>query len=149
MNKSIYYKSFVYAQFNCQTIQFVDKSLSRATITTQSEPTSDGNERIFRIPQNSKTEASPDESLVPYPEHSLEESFCPLEMQSVYSTVPADLAHKLICNKRYTLYFLVLMFNGMWLFNTNDILLEEQQLYYWTSWWDDKWGSYLSQGYLF
>ena len=40
----------------------------------------------------SKTGASPSDGLMSYPENSLEESYSSAEMQSVYSTAPANLA---------------------------------------------------------
>ena len=57
----------------------------------QSEPESDDNEGVFRISQSSSvTKASPSNSLG----HSLWGSYLSSEMQSVYSTAPADLAQK-------------------------------------------------------
>ena len=54
----------------------------------------EGNEGVFRIPQNSSiTGASPSDSLVSYQGYSLGEFYPSAEMQSVYSTAPADRAH--------------------------------------------------------
>ena len=61
---------------------------------TQSEPGSDGNEGVLRIPQ-SITGASPSDCLVSYQEHSLGESYSTAEMQLKYSTAPADWARRL------------------------------------------------------
>ena len=57
----------------------------------QSGPGSDGNEGVLRIPQSSSTVGtSSSDSLESYPEHLLEESYPSAEVQSVYSTAPAD-----------------------------------------------------------
>ena len=62
-----------------------------ATTPGQSELRSDGNEWVLRIPESSIiTEASPWDSLVSYPGHSLEKSYPSAEKQLVYSTAPAD-----------------------------------------------------------
>ena len=62
-------------------------NLSGATILGQSGPGSDGNKEILRIPQSSSiTEASPSDSLVSYPRHSLG------EIQLFCSAAPADKA---------------------------------------------------------
>ena len=46
---------------------------------------------VLRIPQScSITEASPSDCFVPYPGHSLGESYLSAEMQSVYFTAPVD-----------------------------------------------------------
>ena len=59
----------------------------------QSGHGSNGNEEVLHIPQSCRTEASPSDSLLSYPGHLLEERFYPCaEMQSVYSTIPADWA---------------------------------------------------------
>ena len=61
----------------------------------QSEPGSDGNERVLRIPHSSSIAAtSPTDCLVSYPGHSLVGggSYSSAEKQSVYSTAPADRA---------------------------------------------------------
>ena len=61
--------------------------------TTQCRPGSDGNEEVLRIPHSSSiTGVSPSDLLVSYPRHLLGESYPYAEMQSVYSTVPADWA---------------------------------------------------------
>ena len=98
---------FVHTQINIktvlfQTIQFsistqfssiwpIGRSLSGATTPDQSRSGSDGNEGGLRIPQRSSiTGTSPSDSLVSYPGHSLWGSYSSVEMQSVYSTAPAD-----------------------------------------------------------
>ena len=76
----------------------MDRALSGATTPGQSGPGSDGNERVLRIPQSSSTAGtSPSDCLVSYPGHSLwgGGSYPSAEVQSVYSTVPADWASKL------------------------------------------------------
>ena len=59
----------------------------------QSGPGSDGNEGVLRIPQSSSTAGtSPSDCLVSYPGHFLVGSYPSAEVQSVYSTAPADWA---------------------------------------------------------
>ena len=53
----------------------IDRTLSGATTPGQSGPGSNGNEEILRILQNCVTETSPSDCLVPYPGHSLVESY--------------------------------------------------------------------------
>ena len=66
-------------------------TLSGATAPGQSEPMSDGNEGVLRIPQSSSIiEASPSDCLVSYLVHLLGECYPSAEMQSVYSAAPAD-----------------------------------------------------------
>ena len=112
-NNSIKHQPFVYIQLNdqivlFQTIQFSishlfalilnvkqfylthRKDLTGATTPGQSEPRSDANEGVHHIPLSfGIREASPSDSLVSYPGHSLEESYISTEMQLVYSTAPA------------------------------------------------------------
>ena len=90
-----------------QTIQFsiraqfssiwpLDRTLSGATIPCQRGPGSDGNEGVLSIPQSySITGTLPSYCLVSYPGHSLVGwSYPSAEMQSVYSTAPADWARR-------------------------------------------------------
>ena len=70
----------------------IDRTLSGVTIPGQSGPGSDCNEGIL-CP--SITGASPPDCLVPYPRHSLAESYPIAEMQSMYSLPPADCAQSL------------------------------------------------------
>ena len=80
------YQSFVYTQLNDQTVLFqiiqvsesnssiwpIDRTLSGVTIPSQSEPGSDGNERILHITQSSSiTGASATECFMSSTEHSL------------------------------------------------------------------------------
>ena len=59
----------------------------------QSGPGSDGNEGVLRIPQSSCiTGTSPSDCLVSYPGHSFGVFYSSAEVQSVYSTAPADWA---------------------------------------------------------
>ena len=69
-------------------------TLSVATTPDQSGPGSNGNEGVLHIPQSlSITGTSPSDCLVSYPGHSLVgRSYTSAEMQSMYSTVPADWA---------------------------------------------------------
>ena len=102
-NKSIKLKSFVYIQFNNQTVLFsishlftlssiwpTDRTLSDVTIPNQSGPGSDSNEGVLHIPQSSSiTGASPSDCLMSYPWHllvmgsylSIEISQCILQSQ--------------------------------------------------------------------
>ena len=64
----------------------------------QSGPGSNGNEGVLRIPQGpSITGTSPSDCLVSYPGHSLGRggSYPSAEVQSVYSTAPANWANLL------------------------------------------------------
>ena len=57
----------------------------------QSWPESDGNEEVLCIPQSfCMTGTSPSDRFVTYPGYSLGGSYPSAEMQSVYSTAPAD-----------------------------------------------------------
>ena len=67
-------------------------TLSDATILGQSGPESNNNEGILHILQSPRAEALPSDGLMPYPGQSLEGSDPSAEMQSVYSTTPADWA---------------------------------------------------------
>ena len=85
-----------------QTIQFsintlfssiwlIDRTQTGATCPGPRGPGNDGNVVVLRIPQSSSiTGASPSDCLVSYPGHSLRKSYPSVEMQSVYSTDPAD-----------------------------------------------------------
>ena len=45
----------------------MDKNLTGTTITRQSGPDSDGDEKILNIHQSSRTAISPSDCLMPYP----------------------------------------------------------------------------------
>ena len=78
----------------------IDRTLSGATTPHQSGPGSNGNEGVFCIPQSSSiTRASLSDCLVSYTGHSMVEFYPSAEMQSVYSTAPADWAIKTIALK--------------------------------------------------
>ena len=83
--------------------------LSGATTLGQSGPGSNGNEGVLRFPQSSSIAGtSPSDCLVSYPGHSLG-SYPSAEVQSVYSTAPADWAREWleklrIINHRYIIY---------------------------------------------
>ena len=66
--------------------------ISSATTLGLSGPGSNGNERVFHIPQcSSNTGTSPSDYLVSYPRHSLGRGSYPAaEKQSMYFTAPAD-----------------------------------------------------------
>ena len=70
----------------------IDRTLSGATPSGQSEPESDGNERVLCICQSPRTGASPSDYFVSYPGHSLERSYPSAEMHFAYSIAPADWA---------------------------------------------------------
>ena len=67
---------------------------SGATTPGESGPRSNGNERVLCIPQSSSiTGAAPSDCLVSYPGYLVEGgSYLSAEMQSVYSTAPANWA---------------------------------------------------------
>ena len=58
----------------------------------QSGPGSNGNEGVLYIPQSSRTGASPSDCLLSYLGHFWGESYPFAEMQTVYSSAPADWA---------------------------------------------------------
>ena len=69
------------------SIWLIDRTLLGATTPGQSDPGNNGNERILCIPQiSSITEASLSDCLG----HSLRQSYPFAEIQSVYSTTPAE-----------------------------------------------------------
>ena len=75
------------------SIQPKDRALSGATILSQSRPGNKGNEEVLCIPDSSSiSRTSPSNCLVSYPGHLLEVSYPSVEVQSVYSTAPADWA---------------------------------------------------------
>ena len=83
--------------FNCQkhfSLVLFNPYISSATIPGHSGPGSDGNEGVPRTPQSSNNlRTSPSDCLVSYSGHSLGVgSYHSAELQSVYSTVPADWA---------------------------------------------------------
>ena len=73
----------------------IDRALSGAFTPSQNGPGSNGNEGVLCIPQSASTAGtSPSDCLVSYPGHSLRGSYPSAEVQSVYSTAPADWATK-------------------------------------------------------
>ena len=95
MSKTVLFQAI---QFSISTlfssIWPTDRVLSGYTTPSQSGPRSDGNERVLRIPQSSTiTGISPSDCLVSFPGHLLSVcggSYPSAEVQSVYSTAPAD-----------------------------------------------------------
>ena len=91
MSKTVLFQTI---QFSIST-QFISiwpihRTLSGATTLGQSEPGSDANEGVLCISQSSSiTETSSSDCLVSYSGHS---SYPSAEMQSVYSTAPANWA---------------------------------------------------------
>ena len=76
----------------------IDRALSGATTLGQSGPGSDGNKGVLRIPQSTSiTGTSQSYCLVSYLGHSLVQrgSYSSTEVQSEYSTAPADWAREL------------------------------------------------------
>ena len=61
-----------------------------ATSKGLSGPGSDCNEGVLHVPQISKAKASLSDGLISYLRLLLGESYSSAEMQSVYSTAPAD-----------------------------------------------------------
>ena len=73
----------------------IDRTLTGTTTLGQSEPESNGNEEVLCIPQSSSiTGTSTSDCLVPYRGHSWGRggSYLSAEIQSEYSTAPADWA---------------------------------------------------------
>ena len=107
-NNSIKHQLFVYSQLNDQTVQSltIQFSISRLFahslnakqlyLTHRQDPIRcyhSRPERYSAFPQSSSiTGASPSDDLVSYLGHSLGESYSFSQMQSVYSTTPADWA---------------------------------------------------------
>ena len=74
--------------------QFIERTLSGATTQGQNESENNGNEGALHNLQSSKTGVSLSDCLMSYLGHFLEEFYPPAEMQSIYSTAPADWADK-------------------------------------------------------
>ena len=94
---SIYYLSTV--KWSNSSIWPIDRTLSGATTPGQSGLGTNGNVAVVHIPQSSSiTEASPSDCLVSYQEIRCggTGSCLSVEIQSVYSTVPADWAGEVI-----------------------------------------------------
>ena len=71
----------------------IGKTLSGATTPGQSEPGSNSNEGVLHITKGSKTGASPSDYQMSYQDtHWVGVSYHSAEVQSVYSTAPADWA---------------------------------------------------------
>ena len=69
----------------------IDRALSGVTTPDLSEPGSDGKEELLHILQSSRiADASSSDCLMSYPRQSLEESYPSAEIQSMYTTAPAD-----------------------------------------------------------
>ena len=85
------WKNSVEHKYAVSSIYPIHRALSGATIPSQSGPGSNDNEGVLCIPQSSSiTGTSPSDCLVSYSGHSLEGSYTSAEVQSVYSTAPAD-----------------------------------------------------------
>ena len=102
LSKSI---DFLHIQLNFKTVLFqaiqfciskqfssiwpIDRALSGATTSGQSEPGNNGNEGLLCIAQSSSiTGTSPSDCLVSYPGHSLGWRYQSAEVQSVYFITP-------------------------------------------------------------
>ena len=98
MSKQFLWKIALNKTVLSQPIQFssiwsIERTLSDASPLGQSWPGSDGNKGVLGIPQSSSiTGASLSDYLQSNLGHSLEESYPSVEMQSVYSITPSDLA---------------------------------------------------------
>ena len=68
----------------------IDRILLGAITPGQSGPGSNGNERVLYIPQISKVEGLLSNCLMSYLAHSLGDFYPSAEIQSVFSTTPAD-----------------------------------------------------------
>ena len=97
------------------SIWLIDGTLTGTTTLGQSGPGNNGNKGVLHILQSSRTEVSPLGGLVSYQGCSLDGGYPAAEMQSVYSTAPANLASYIwICSpslkifKKYNLISLTL-----------------------------------------
>ena len=94
---------FALSLMSNSSIWLIDRTLPGTTTLSQSGPWSDGKEEVLRSPQSSSiTGASPSDCLMSYPGHSLGRGSYPsAEMQSVYSTTPAnwtaECMHIMVC----------------------------------------------------
>ena len=116
LNTKLYDKQFYFKQFNLACHLFalslnikqfyltIDRTLSGASTLDQSGPGSNGNKELLCIPQSSSiTGASQLNCLMSYPGLLLAgRSYPSPKMQSVYSTVPAEWAVKLMFKYDYT-----------------------------------------------
>ena len=98
-NKTVLFQTIQFRMFHLFALSLnvkkfyitYDRTQSVATTPGQSGPGSNGNEGVLRIPQSlSITGTLSTDSLVFYPGHSLVVSYPSADMQSVYSTAPAD-----------------------------------------------------------
>ena len=75
------------------SIWLIDRTLSDATTLGQSELGSDSNEEVLHITQSSSiTGTSPSDCLLSYQDTQWEGAYPSADVQSMYSTVPADWA---------------------------------------------------------
>ena len=101
LNYSVYWNNSVKHKYADSSIETIDRALSGATTLGQSGPGSNVKEGVLCIPQSpSIPGTSPSDCLVSYPGHSgWGGSYPSAEMQSVYSTAPADRAKKILIHK--------------------------------------------------
>ena len=103
----------------------IERTLSGATIPSQSGTGSDGNKGVIRIPQSSSyTGGSSSDFLVSYPGHSLGESYPFSVKQSAYSIAPTDRAShffyslstllKTVQNFPKTISYIIFFFAWWW-----------------------------------
>ena len=90
-NNSVHSLNINSINMHFSSIWPINRTLSGATTLGQGGLGSDGNEGVLRIPQ-SITRTSPSDCLELYSGRSLVGSYPSAEMQSVYSTAPADWA---------------------------------------------------------
>ena len=111
MSKTVLFQAIQFSKITqFSSIWSIYRALSGTTIPGQIGPGSYGNEGVLRIPQSSNiTGASSSDCLVSYPGHLLERGSYPsAEVQSMYSTVPADWAiHRVKCKNSFISYNLV------------------------------------------
>ena len=83
-------KCFNYRKRLSISIWPIDGTQTYITTPSHSGRGNNGNKGVFHIPQSSRTEISPSVGLVSYPGYLLWGSYLSTELQSVYSTAPAD-----------------------------------------------------------
>ena len=93
----------------------IDRTLSGVATSSQNGLGSDDNEGQVRIPQSSSiTGASTADCWVSYPGHSLRESYLSAQMQSAYSTAPANWASPTMVAMPSSQTKLILLYFGLW-----------------------------------
>ena len=78
------------SQYLVNSILSIDVNLTITTSLGQSGPGSNGYEGVLQIPQSLRTGISPSDAVLSYPRLSLWVFYPSAEVQSIYSTAPAD-----------------------------------------------------------